>query len=166
MEKLLTRIAWFVGLVLVQVLFLNHICWFGVATPFLYIYLLLIIDRDIDRNVLMLLAFAMGLSVDVFCNTFGVNAAACVLLAFLRPWLIRICAPRDEFENFEPGIQTLGIWSFFRYALLATLIHHTALFFLESFSVRHIGFVFLRIVFSALLALMMVMAVDFVRNRR
>ena len=103
MEKLLTRIAWFVGLVLVQVLFLNHICWFGVATPFLYIYLLLIIDRDIDRNVLMLLAFAMGLSVDVFCNTFGVNAAACVLLAFLRPWLIRICAPREEFENFEPG---------------------------------------------------------------
>ena len=85
---------------------------------------------------------------------------SCVLGSFVYVLLAR------SLRTLSQGIQTLGIWSFFRYALLATLIHHTALFFLESFSVRHIGFVFLRIVFSALLTLMMVMAVDFVRNRR
>ena len=40
MERLFSRIAWFVGLVLVQVLLLNNICLFGLATPFVYIYFL------------------------------------------------------------------------------------------------------------------------------
>ena len=50
MERLFTRIAWFVGLVLVQTLMLNNLCLFGYATPFIYIYFILILDKDIDRN--------------------------------------------------------------------------------------------------------------------
>ena len=61
MERLFSRIAWFVGLVLVQVLLLNNICLFGLATPFVYIYFLLAVDKDVDRNMLMLIAFFLGL---------------------------------------------------------------------------------------------------------
>ena len=39
MDKTLTRVAWFIALVLVQVLILNHIFLFNQAIPFLYIYL-------------------------------------------------------------------------------------------------------------------------------
>ena len=59
MERILTRMAWFLGLALVQVLLLNNIYLFGVATPFLYIYVILILDKGIDRTVLMLIAFAL-----------------------------------------------------------------------------------------------------------
>lgn len=166
MEKILARIGWFVGLVIVQVLLFNHICWLGVATPFLYVYLLLIIDRDVDRNALMLIAFLLGFSVDVFSNTFGVNAAASVLLAFLRPWLIRSFTPREEFDNFEPGIKAMGIWPFVRYAFLAVLLHHTALFLLEAFSLAHVGYLLLRIFGSTLVTLLLVMVVELVRHRR
>lgn len=96
MEQLLTRIAWFVGLVLVQVLMLNNVCLFGLATPFVYVYFLLALDRDIDHNALMVLAFLIGLVVDIFSNTPGVNAGASVLVAFMRPSLLRLFSPRDE----------------------------------------------------------------------
>lgn len=163
---MLTRIAWFIGLVLVQSLLLNNICLFGLATPFVYIYFLLVMDRDADRNALMATAFLLGLAVDVFSNTPGVNAGASVLVAFMRPGLLRLFSPRDEYENFEPGIYTLGIWAFVRYATIVTLLHHTALFLLEAFSFANIGYLSLRILCSTLLTVMLVMAIEFVRHKR
>ena len=165
MERILTRMAWFLGLALVQVLLLNNIYLFGVATPFLYIYVILILDKGIDRTVLMLIAFALGLVIDIFCNTPGVNAAASVFLAFVRPELLRMFAPREEFENFEPGIHTFGVWAFMRYALVALLLHHAAVYFLEAFTFAHIGHLLLRILCSTLLTVMLVMSVEFIRHR-
>lgn len=166
MERMLTRIAWFIGLVLVQALLLNNICLFGLATPFVYIYFLLVLDRDADRNALMATAFLLGLAIDVFSNTPGVNAGASVLIAFMRPGLLRLFSPRDEYENFEPGIYTLGIWAFVRYATIVALLHHTALFFLDTFSLANIGYLLLRILCSTLLTVMLVMSIEFVRHKR
>ena len=163
---MLTRIAWFIGLVLVQALLLNNICLFGLATPFVYIYFLLVLDRDADRNALMATAFLLGLAIDVFSNTPGVNAGASVLIAFMRPGLLRLFSPRDEYENFEPGIYTLGVWAFVRYATIVTFLHHTALFFLDTFSLANIGYLLLRILCSTLLTVMLVMAIEFVRHKR
>lgn len=166
MERTLTRIAWFVGLVLVQVLLLNKIWLFGLATPFIYIYFLLVLDKDIDRNALMVMAFTLGLAVDVFSNTPGVNAAASVLVAFIRPGLLRLFSPRDEYENFEPGIYTLGVWAFVRYVSVAALLHHAVLFFLEAFSLVNAGYLLLRVFCSALLTVMLVMTIEFLRHKR
>lgn len=78
----LHKIGWFIGLVLLQVLILNNVHIAGYATPFLYIYLILKFESDVPRNALMLWAFFLGLAVDVFSDTPGMNAAATVLLAF------------------------------------------------------------------------------------
>ena len=166
MERLLTRIAWFVGLVLIQALLLNNMCLFGLATPFIYVYFLLAIDKDVDRNALMALAFLLGLSVDVFSNTPGVNAGASVFIAFMRPGLLRLFSPRDEYENLEPGIYTLGVWAFIRYAFVTILLHHTVLYLLEAFAFANIGYLLLRSLCSALLTVLLVVAVEFVRHKR
>ena len=166
MERMFARIAWFIGLVFVQVMMLNNICLFGLATPFVYVYFLLTLDKDIDRNALMVTAFLLGLTIDIFSNTPGVNAGASVLVAFLRPGLVQLFSPRGEYENFEPGIYTLGFWAFVRYAIVMVLLHHTALFCLESFSFENIGYLSLRILCSTLLTMMLVVAIEFVRHKR
>jgi rod shape-determining protein MreD len=166
MERIFARIAWFIGLVLIQALLLNNICLFGLATPFAYVYLLLVIDKDIDRIGLMVIAFLLGLAVDVFSNTPGVNAGASVLVAFMRPGLLRLFSPRDIYENFEPGIYTLGFGPFIRYAFVTLLLHHAALLLLEAFSLSNIGYLMPRIFCSALLTLVLVIAIEFVRHKR
>lgn len=166
MEKALIRVAWFIGLSLLQVLLLNNISLFGLATPLLYVYLVLILDKSISRISLMLIAFALGLTIDIFSNTPGVNAAASVFLAFIRPGLLQMFSPRDEYENFEPGIHTLGIGPFVRYTFISVLLHHAAVFLLEAFSFAHAGYLSLRIVCSTLLTVMVVVAIDFIRHRR
>lgn len=166
MERILTRIAWFVALALVQALLLNNISLFGLATPFIYVYFLLTLDKDTDHIALMVMAFALGLVIDIFSNTPGVNAGASVFVAFLRPSLLRLFSPRDEYDNFEPGIYTLAVGPFIRYAFVMVLLHHTALFFLEAFSLAHIEFLLLRIFCSTLLTIVLIMAIEFVRHKR
>ena len=69
----LRRLGWFVLLVLVQALILNNISFFGYATPFLYVYLILAFDANMSRYSLLLWGFALGLAVDIFSNTPGIE---------------------------------------------------------------------------------------------
>ena len=75
MIKILHRMKWFLGLVLLQVLVLNQVHIGGYATPFFYIYFILKFNSRVGRNNLMLWSFFLGLTVDVFSNTPGMNAA-------------------------------------------------------------------------------------------
>lgn len=161
----LHKIGWFIGLVLLQVLILNNVHIAGYATPFLYIYLILKFESDTPRNALMLWAFFLGLAVDVFSDTPGMNAAATVLLAFLRPTFLRLFVPRDTLDTLVPAIRTMGILPFLKYLVVSVLIHHGLLLTLEFFSFTHIGTLLLRIAASTLLTVTCIMAVEGIRKK-
>ena len=156
----LHKIGWFIGLVLLQVLILNNVHIAGYATPFLYIYLILKFESDTPRNALMLWAFFLGLAVDVFSDTPGMNAAATVLLAFLR-----LFVPRDTLDTLVPAIRTMGILPFLKYLVVSVLVHHGLLLTLEFFSFAHIGTLLLRIAASTLLTVTCIMAVEGIRKK-
>ena len=69
MVLFLHRLGWFVFLVLLQVLVLNHVHILGYATPMLYIYYILILNAETPRKSLLLQAFFIGLCIDIFSNT-------------------------------------------------------------------------------------------------
>ena len=145
----LHKIGWFIGLVLLQVLILNNVHIVGYAT----------------RNALMLWAFFLGLAVDVFSDTPGMNAAATVLLAFLRPTFLRLFVPRDTLDTLVPAIRTMGILPFLKYLVVSVLIHHGLLLTLEFFSFAHIGTLLLRIAASTLLTVTCIMTVEGIRKK-
>ena len=161
----LHKIGWFIGLVLLQVLILNNVHIAGYATPFLYIYLILKFESDTPRNALMLWAFFLGLAVDVFSDTPGMNAAATVLLAFLRPTFLRLFVPRDTLDTLVPAIRTMGILPFLKYLVVSVLIHHGLLLTLEFFSCAHIGTLLLRSAARTLLTVTCIMAVEGIRKK-
>ena len=161
----LHKIGWFIGLVLLQVLIRNNVHIAGYATPFLYIYLILKFESDTPRNALMLWAFCLGLAVDVFSDTPGMNAAATVLLAFLRPTFLRLFVPRDTLESIVPSIRTMGVSPFLKYLVVSVFVHHGVLLTIEFFSFAHMGTLLLRIVASTLLTVVCIMAVEGMRKK-
>lgn len=158
--SILQKIGWFIGLALTQVLILNNVHIAGLATPFLYIYLILKFESDAGRNVLMLWAFFLGLLIDAFSDTPGMNASAAVAVAFVRPVIIRLFTPRDSVEAFVPSIRIMGLSSFLRYVIASVAIHHTILLCLEYFSFARIGILLLRIVLSTILTVTCVLALE------
>lgn len=157
---ILKRMGWFVVLVLLQVLIFNHIYFFGYGTPLIYIYFILKMPIKVPRNVVMLMGFILGLTIDVFTNTLGLNATATVLLAFCQPYFLKMYAPRDVEEELVPERRQIGNWTFLKYVTWCVCVHHSSLLLLEYFTYVDILHILLRIIVCILLTVSLIWAVD------
>lgn len=165
MTKVLYRLGWLVGLVLLQALVLNHVHIAGYATPFVYIYFLLKMPSDTTRVELMLWAFGLGLAVDVFSDTPGMNAAAAVLMAFCRDRLLNLYLQRETVESIVPGTHSMGLAPFLRYMGTCVLVHHAALLALEYLSLAHVASLVLHVVSSAVLTSICIMGLESLNHK-
>jgi rod shape-determining protein MreD len=124
----------FLLLIAIQIIILNQIYFGGYITPYIYPLFILTLPFDKRGWVLLITAFFAGLAVDMFSDSLGMHAAASVLMAFMRPFVIRLISNRADFESSaEPRIDNMG-WSWILlYTVLLVFIHHLALFFIEVF---------------------------------
>lgn len=166
MIKIFHRMKWFLGLVLLQVLVLNQMHVGGYATPFFYIYFILKFNSRIGRNQLMLWSFAIGMMVDVFGNTPGMNASAATCLAFFRESFLRLVTLRDMDEGFRPGVKSLGFSSFARYSLLSCTLFCTLLLMIDTFSFFNVTVLILKILTSTLSTFLCVICAEFLGREK
>ena len=158
------RIGWFIGLVLLQVLILNSVHIPGFSTHLLYIYFILKFSSGTSRNELMLWAFFFGLTIDIFSDTPGMNAAATVLLAFLRPSLLRLFMPRDNPDSLIPSFKTMGISPFLKYTTASVFVHSLALLSIEFFSFTSIWLLLLRVLLCTILTVTCIIAIEGIKK--
>ena len=116
----------------------------------LYI-MLLPFDMSIIR--LLFISFFLGLSIDLFSNTFGLHASSLVFLAYTRPSIFRWFAPRDGYDNIKtPSIFDMGNkWFLFVFGILL-IFHHLWFFSMESFSFKELLLILQKTFLSALLS--------------
>lgn len=148
-------------LILAQVLVFNHVCLFGIAVPFVFIYVLLRLPVTLSKEWLFTIAFAVGITVDIFSDTQGMNALACTITFALRRPVLRLYFSRDdELSNPCPGIASLGFPVYLKYALSMSLIYCSIIFFIESVDVYGFGTMLLRIIASTILTTAMLVGID------
>ena len=88
-SALLYNIARFILLLMAQVLIFNNFNFLGYINPYPYILFILLFPVNGNKYGLLAASFLLGITMDLFCNSGGVHTAACVLLAYLRPYLFR-----------------------------------------------------------------------------
>lgn len=147
----------FIFVVLFQVLILNNIHLYGYINPYFYVYFILLLPFETPGWLLLLLSFVLGLCVDVFSNTPGLNAAATVIMGFARPFVIRSVSSGNEFmTGIHPSLRSQGIKWFMYYSLILVLIHHFALFYLDVLRFREFFTTLFRVIMSSAFTLLMV----------
>lgn len=149
----------FILLILVQVMLLSRIALFGMATPVLYIYFLLKLPLGRNRFYVIISGFLLGLIIDIFLNTPGMNAAATTMVATFRRPIMNLFFERVEHDEFIPGIYTVP-GPFVRFTVFTVLLHLTLLFFIESFTLFNLTNTLLRIVTSSLISVILILALD------
>ncbi len=133
-NEMLKNLGRFILLVLLQVLVLNNIQIRAFLVPHLYVLFILLLPFETPRWLLLLSAFFLGLFVDLFSYTIGLHAAACTLIAFIRPLVVRVIASRQTYEpGMKPGISGLGFRWFLNYTALMVIVHHLFLYMMEEF---------------------------------
>jgi hypothetical protein len=159
--------------VLFQVLVLNNLQVSGYINPYFYIWYILVLPFETPGWALLLSAFFLGLGIDVFPQglsgngaTLGTHAASTLLIAFMRPTVLRWINPRDEYEKGTyPDSNNYGLLWFAGYTLIMAGIHHFFLFFLEDLSLRDILRTLLRILTSGLTTTFMILVWEGLRFR-
>jgi hypothetical protein len=133
----LKNIIRFVLLILFQVLVLDTVQFGGYVIPYVYLLFILLLPLDINKSLLLLLAFFTGLSIDFFENTLGLHAAAVVFMAFARPGVIKFYFPTlEHVKGEEPGLSKIGVVGFLKYSFTLVFLHQVLLTFLEVFSLQ------------------------------
>ncbi|MCI7008683.1 MAG: rod shape-determining protein MreD [Parabacteroides sp.] len=155
-NNILRNAIYFVVFVLIQVLILNNIHFMRIATPFLYLYIILKLPVGESRSGQLFMAFLAGLLVDIFSNTPGMHAFACTLAGFFREEFIQMYMGKDLPEGIYPSYRVFGYSGFFRYVLTFVVLHHIALFLVESLTLFDPLFLAIRIVSSVLLTTLLI----------
>ncbi len=119
-----------------QVLVMRNIVLFDVSFCYVYVAALLLLPLNTPQMTSMSIAFALGLFVDMFYSTPGINAAACVLMMFLRPFALKMVSSSSQSGLLEGvnvlSVTTVGFRPFLIYASVLIFAHHTTLFFVEA----------------------------------
>jgi hypothetical protein len=124
---------------------------------------------QLSRTAQMLIAFALGFTLDSFRHNPGFHAAACVLIAYFRPFLINLLIPQEGADNNyeEPSAKSMGgFLPYLIYAGVLTFIHHAWLFFLEAMQFGNFLYFILKTLLSTAISLLLIIVAELLFSRK
>ena len=150
---------------MLQVLLFNQLQLFGVCHPYIYVMCLLMMPITLPHSVDMVIGAVVGLIMDVFCNSLGIHMSACILLMFLRPYILGVIINDKERLTEQINQQTIGLVPLLKYAAILVAVHHLLVFALGAWSWYHIGFILIETLVSSVLTLVVLLGYNALRYR-
>lgn len=159
----------FIILMLVQVLIINNVSLSGFVVPYIYLLFLFMLPTQTGRIPMLLIAFATGLTMDLFSNLLGFHTFACTAVAFFRILFAdRILVRNDHVDINVPNIYTVSVRQFIFYIAILLFLFYLIFFSLEMFDTHGAGRILLSTICSTLFTggIMLLIQVLFVHKKK
>lgn len=163
------NIVRFVVLILTQVLILKRIAFhfgeFAFIHFIIYPLALILLPLNIPRPLLMTIGFVFGMVIDVFYDSPGVHASACVFTAFIRKYVLDLLEPYEGYSaTLSPTPANTGVAWFLTYVSVLVGLHLLFYFSVEAFSFVFLFEILLNTIFSLLSSVALAMLVLLIFN--
>ena len=132
MNKTVSYIIFGLILILLQQIIFNNINLFGYINPLMYILFIIYYPIKNNRILFIFMSFCLGLTVDIFSDTLGLHSASCLVLAYLRPIILKISFGLAYIHQVIK-FQNIGFRNRLIYLTLSTITHNFVIFSLEIF---------------------------------
>ena len=153
-KNLLVPAIQFLVLLLAQIVVFNNINLLGYINPYPYILFILLFPFMANRSLLLVAAFITGIVMDIFGDSGGVHAAACLTLAYFRPVALRF-AFGVSYEYNAIRLSNTTLYERFIYITILVFIHHTVLFSLEVFNISGILYILQKTLFTSIFTILL-----------
>ncbi len=150
MNKALYITFLFLFLLFLQVFLLNNILFLGYINPYLYVAFVIFYPLKKERYLFLFLSFLLGLSIDFFSDSGGINAFSLLFIAYLRLFLIRIIFKKTEQDYLLFNLDQEPFGKVFNYVISLVVIHHFILFSLANFSTQNFSSVIVNTLYSSI----------------
>ena len=159
------QIGRYVVVMLLQVLLFDQLQLLGICHPYIYILCLLMMPITLPHSIDMIIGAVAGLIMDIFCNSLGIHMASCILIMFIRPYLIGSIVNDKDRLNEQISLRAIGLEALLKYVIILVLLHHLTLFSLAAWSWHHIGFVLLETVVSSAITIAVIIGYNILRYK-
>jgi rod shape-determining protein MreD len=169
MSEPIKQILRFILFTLVQALVLNNMpSLHGFITPYLYFLFILWLPFRTSRGALLFWAFFLGIALDSFTKTPGLHAAASVLIAYIRPFLIELLVPREtkELSLGSPSRMTMGQAPYILYVVVLTIFHNAYLVFLEWMQFGTFSYFITKVLLTSAVSLLLIFITELLFSKR
>lgn len=141
-RTLFTDILMIVLLIALQIFVLNRITLFGKYTPVLYPVFVMFYPFFRNKFQFLALSFILGLGIDAFMYTWGINTFATVILAYFRTLIFRTSTDTStDFFSFH-SLQ----WSQYLFFIFSSIFLHQILVqYIEFFKFSRLFEVFINV---------------------
>ena len=143
-----------IGIMLLQIAVLDNIAIWGYVTPYLYVLLLFLLPYSTPMGWLLLEGFVIGLLIDIFSSTGGLNAMACTLVVYVRNRVVTnfLGVPEKDLDTFSPLLST-DVKPVAMVVMFIALVwmHHIVLYFMEAMSIHLFPSAFLHATVNAII---------------
>ena len=160
-SALLGNIARFILLLVAQVLIFNRIDLFGFINPFPYVLFIILYPVNGNKSSLLAASFLLGLLMDMFWNSGGVHAAACLVLAYYRPAIFKFSFGLS-YEYQTVKLNDVLTPERFSFILIAVVLHHFVLFVLEVFKISFLWDILVRTVLSTIFTILICIIIIYI----
>ena len=131
----------------------------GYLKPFPYILFVILYPVNGNKTGLLFASFFLGLLLDLFLNSGGVHAAACVTIAYLRPTFFKFSFGLSyEYQTVKLNDKLTP--ERFSFILIIVATHHLILFVLETlqfnFFLSLLISTFLSTIFTVILCILII----------
>lgn len=163
----MNKVLGYIGLLFLQVVVLNHLDFSRYIYPQVFILMLISLPPYLGRSWQVLIAFGLGLFMDLFIGTPGLHASASMFLILFRMFLLNrydieeIVANRDSLN-----IRTFPLDKFLYLTTSCILFYHALVFGLESVGAIHLKSYLLTVLISSFSAFLIILFIQFVFHKR
>jgi hypothetical protein len=140
----------FLSLLFLQVFVFNNILFLGYINPYLYIAFVIFYPLKKERYLFLFLSFLLGLAIDFFSDSGGINAFSLLFIAYIRLFLVRVIFKKTEPDYLLFNLKQEPFGRVFNYVIILIVIHHFILFSLANFSSQNFSSVLTNTLYSSI----------------
>lgn len=155
------NVVYFFLYVIAQVLLFKRLVLFNTSFCFLYVAFILLLPVETNKLWLMVLAFFLGFTIDIFYDSLGIHALALVTVAYLRNYWLGTITPQGGYDAGSSPAITNGVQWFLVYSVPMVFVHLTLLFFVEAGGFVLFWFTMLKIMASLLFTVGVMLMLQF-----
>ena len=142
-SSLILNIFRFIVLIALQILVFNNIKLFGYLDPFPYVLFIILYPVNSNKSLFLFMSFLLGLTLDMFSDTGGIHATACLLVAYIRPSIFKFSFGLSyEYQTIKIAEKISS--ERISFIVIAVFIHHFIIYMLELLRFGLILDIFLR----------------------
>jgi hypothetical protein len=155
------NVVYFFLYVIAQVLLFKRLVLFNTSFCFLYVAFILLLPVETNNLLLMVLAFFLGFTIDIFYDSLGIHALALVTVAYLRNYWLNTITPQGGYDAGASPAITNGIQWFLVYSVPMVFVHLSLLFFIEAGGFGLFWFTMLKIMASLIFTVGVMLMLQF-----